>query len=481
MNRKQVVDAVREIMFNARAFEAERLEPIADSLKPWTYEQSVAMLEAQSRRNEFAMGMKWRSQTNFLPLVLDVYSQSMKVDNYLASDTKDTAKTPWEWWQRNKFDARHTGVIRSVLGYGAAYVTVLPSLSPQRGGTPGAFLRGLSPRQMTCLYGEPIESTPGETPVDDDWPIMALEMKGKAIRLYDEEKVHFLGVKQVPQSALGWKDPVFGTPDNFEYIDSREHGVGVCPVVRFRDRWLLDGEEQFGIIEPLLAIQSRINETTYEMLAAQYFSAFTQRWVAGWRPKDDTEALMMAAGDVWYFSNADVKVGQFNAGPISNYIESKQSAVRDLAAIGQIPAQNLGVDALANISEATLAGLETGKKRKTVEIQTALGESFEQMLRTCAYLVDDKDSAQDFGSEVKWADLSARTMAETVDALLKLQSGLGLPEELLWEDVPGKTKAWVERAKEMREEQLRRELEMPQPRPVEEPPVERTRLPQSAG
>jgi hypothetical protein len=78
------------------------------------------------------VGMKWRSQTNFLPLVLDVFSQSMKVDNYLASDTKETA-SPWKWWQRNKFDARQTGVIRSVLEYGVAYTTVLPSLNPMRG------------------------------------------------------------------------------------------------------------------------------------------------------------------------------------------------------------------------------------------------------------------------------------------------------------------------------------------------------------
>jgi hypothetical protein len=31
--------------------------------------------------------------------------------------------------------------------------------------------------------------------------------------------------------------------------------MGVCPVVRFRDRMLLEGDEQFGIIEPLIDIQ----------------------------------------------------------------------------------------------------------------------------------------------------------------------------------------------------------------------------------
>ena len=47
--------------------------------------------------------------------------------------------------------------------------------------------------------------------------------------------------------------------------------MGVCPVVRYRDRVLLDGEEQYGIIEPLLTIQARINETTWGMLGGAVF------------------------------------------------------------------------------------------------------------------------------------------------------------------------------------------------------------------
>jgi hypothetical protein len=313
---------------------------------------------------------------------------------------------------------------------------------------------------MTCMYGEPIEWTPGITPVDDDWPIHALEMKGQAIRFYDEESVHFVGVENVPQSGLGWTDLSYGAAENFKYLEARPHGVGVCPVVRFRDRWLLDGEEQFGIIEPLLTIQSRIDETTYQMQVSQYFTAFRQRWVAGWRPRDDTEALAAVAGDVWYFSKDTIKVGEFEAGDSEGYIASKQSAVRDMSAIGQIPAQNLGIDAIANISEATLAGLETAKKRKSAEIQTALGESFEQMLRTSAYVVGDKKAAEDYDSEVKWSDLTARTLAETVDALGKMAQMLDVPTEILIEDVPNKTKAWVDRVLALREEQ---EAEQPEP------------------
>ncbi len=461
MDRRKVIEAVQHIMGGPRCFELQRLERIHEALKPWTPESAARHLERTGNSKEPAVGMKWRSQTNFLPLVLDVFSQAMKVDNYLASDTKETA-SPWTWWQRNKFDARQTGVIRAVLEYGVSYTTVLPSLNPD-GGQNGAFIRGLSPRQMTCLYGDPVEWTPGETPVDDDWPILALEIKDAAIRLYDEEFVYFVGAKVVPQSALGWKDPTYLAASNFEFIEARPHGVGVCPVVRHRDRWLLDGEEQYGIIEPLINIQSRIDDTTYQMSVAQYFTAFTERWVAGWRPQNEGEALAMAAGDVWYFSSKDVKVGQFNAGDPKSYLDPRQSAIRDLAAIGQIPAQNLGLDALVNISEATLAGLETGKERKSAEIQTCLGESFEQMLRTCAHITGDEKAAQDFESEVKWQDTTARSMGEQVDALIKMRQGLDVPEEMTWEEIPGWTHQKVERAKQLAaEERSRMDDTLPQ-------------------
>jgi hypothetical protein len=73
-----------------------------------------------------------------------------------------------------------------------------------------------------------------------------------------------------------------------------------------------------------------------------------------------------------------------------------------------------------------------------------LGESFEQMLRTCAHITGDEVNARDFASEVKWQD---------IDGLGKLSVMLGVPEELLWESIPGWTHSTVDRAKQLREEQ----------------------------
>ena len=447
MNKNAAIESVQEILKGARASESERLEKLADAMQPWTPETAVKKVQIKGVPEGPSAGIAARSQTNFLPLVLDVFSQALKVDDYLSSKTKSTAG-PWQWWQRNKLGAVQTGVHRSTLHYGASYCTVLPSMSPGDT-TPGAFVRGVSPRKMTAMYGEPMEWAPSAGgPVDDDWPTMALEMHGSLIRLYDEESVHFVGIKNLPRSTFGWSDPTY-LKDNFEYIEPRAHGVGVCPIVRFRDRILLDGEEQFGIIEPLLTIQSRIDETTFEMATTQYWAAFMQRYVMGWLPKDEAEAFRQSAADTMFFKDQDVKVGQFEASPLGPYIESHDSALRDLSAISQVPAMNLGLSGVSNIAEGTLAGVEAGKDRKADEIATSLGESWEQVLRTSAHITGDSESAADFGAEVKWRDQTARTFAQIVDGLGKLAQSLDIPPEALWEDVPGWTKERVDRIREI--------------------------------
>lgn len=474
MKQDAAIKAVQHLL-QARAFEAERLERIAAAMRPWTTASALRNVEVKGRQLEShpLAGLARKSQTNMLPLVLDVYSQSMKVDNYFAGDGQTVAPA-WQWWQRNGMDARQTGIIRAALRDGVSYATVLPSMTPGPAAAQpsGAFIRGKSARQMTALYGEPLEWDPRKGgPVDDDWPIMAIEVRGPMIRLYDEEKVHFVGTKIQPQTTLGWKDPTYWSVNNFEYIEGRSHGVGVCPVVRFRDRMLLDDEDEtWGIIEPLIAIQDRLNETTWEMLVAQYFTAFVQRYVMGWMPKSEQEALRQVASDTWFFGSSEVKVGQFEAADLKGYLEARAAAIRDLASIGQVPPQNLGVDGISNISEATLAGLEAGKDRKSSEIETALGESFEQVMRTCSHITGDEGSARDFASEVKWRDATARSFAQTVDGLGKLATMLNIPYQVLWEDIPGWTREKVQRAQKAAAESdpLRGLYEDGQPAPAPE-------------
>lgn len=164
MNREQALSAVRDMLAGPRAFEASRLEGLAAAVRPWTDTDALAQMEIKGIKGGSADGSPWaavaglarKSQTNLLPLVLDIFSQSLKVDNYLSGE--QTPKV-WEWWQRNKLDARQTGINRTALHYGVSYATVLPGLNPNVDDS-GVYVRGVSPRQMTALYGDRLEWDP---------------------------------------------------------------------------------------------------------------------------------------------------------------------------------------------------------------------------------------------------------------------------------------------------------------------------------
>lgn len=433
LSKKDALDATRNLLNGPRAAEAPRLKLIADAMKPCG-DNNSPRVEIPRDAPEAMANLARKASTNFLPLVVDTFSQVMKVDGYYTPGTAENA-SPWQWWLRNRFGARQTGVHRAALQYGASYVVVLP-------GDTGPTMRGVSPRSMTAVY---------QNPADDEWPVMAVEVGHDYVLLYDEEVRYRFGLeKPAPRPGMAPAYSALWGHNQLTYITTEAHGVGVCPVIRYRDRMLLDGEEQFGIVEPLIRIQERIDETTFGMLVTQYFQAFKQRYIIGWVPESEQEYLRTTQSDVWTFDDEAVKVGQLDGSDPKGYIESKASAIRDLSAIGQVPAQNLGVDGISNISDATLAGLETGKDRKADEITTSFGESHEQALRLCAHIAGDESAALNYEGEVRWKDSTARSFAQTVDGLGKLAQMLGVPPELLWEDIPGWTQQKIGRAKDLR-------------------------------
>jgi hypothetical protein len=79
-------------------------------------------------------------------------------------------------------------------------------------------------------------------------------------------------------------------------------------------------------------------------MVAQFYAAFKQRYVIGWVPESEAEQLKANGSEFWTFKDADVKVGQFDETDLTRYLKSKDSALGDMAAIAQVPAQSLGVE-----------------------------------------------------------------------------------------------------------------------------------------
>lgn len=335
-------------------------------------------------------------------LVVDSVVQSMYVDGYRVPNA-DRDVESWDIWQRNRMDARQVGVHRSTSTYGAAYATVLP-------GDPVPVIRGVSPRNMTTVYGE-----------DDDWPIWALEAarteSGKLWRLFDETHVYWVGDESRDEHL-----------QDLQFVQSEEHGAGVCPVVRFLDTVNLE-DDVVGEVEPLIPLQDQINLTTFGLLVAQHYGAFRQRYIIGWLAETETERLKAAASELWTFEDDTVKVGEFGETTLSGYLESREASLRHLALIGQTPVNEL-TGQLVNLSAEALVAARNAHNRKVEERKTVRGEAWEQVLDLGGQYVGLEP---DTSAWVRWKDMDARALSATADALGKLAQMLDIPKRALWE------------------------------------------------
>ncbi len=377
-----------------------------------------------------------RAKVKILPLVVTVVSQNMYVDGYRPKGSDNNAE-PWKVWQANRLDARQHGVHRAALTYGASYVVVMP-------GKPVPVITPYSPRRLTALYADP---------VNDEWPIYAIEDrventgngKRRVVRIYDDEARYTL-VGKLDGSSLEMdgKDAVM------------RHDLGVCPVVRFTNTDDLDGDGVLGEVEPLIDAQDQLNMTTFNLLMAQQYAAFRQRWVTGMAPPVDDagnpiEPFRSRVDGLFVAEDADTKFGEFGQTDLKGYLDSREATIRHISTLSQVPPYHL-LGQMVNLSAEALAAARDGLDRKIDERESLFGEGWEQALRLAGLAADNKEAWEDTAAQVVWRDTSARSLAQTVDALGKLVTMLGVPPQELWERVPGVTQTDVERWKKAAEQ-----------------------------
>lgn len=388
--------------------ERERLDRIHSYLRSeQRYSWLPAGVPSEVRR------MAEMSRVNVCRFVVNASTQALYVDGYRSAEDEQPA---WDTWQRNRMDARQIGIHRSALAYGAAYAIVLP-------GDPVATITGVSPRNMTAVYGE-----------DPDWPMWALERRrsagGEMWRLFDDEAVYWVGKEH---GSLTW-------------ITTEIHGVGYCPVIRYLETDDLD-DEVVGVVDPLTDLQDQINLTTFSLLVAQHYGAHRQRYIIGWLADSEEQSVKASAQKLWTFEDSpdDIKIGEFEQTELSGYIESREASLRHLATISQTPVHEL-LGSIANLSAEALVAARDSHNRSLEEHRTMFGESHEQMLETASRI---DGQPVDPSAYVRWRDMEARSLAQTADALGKLVSMLGVPAEALWERVPGVSQQEVEAWKEL--------------------------------
>lgn len=406
-----------------------------------------------------------RAISNWMPLIIGAPAQAMFIDGVRpsrAGAAENLTDLPeWKHWQYSGLDARQLPITRSCLGYGHAF-TLTEKVKNGKVKT-----KGLSPLRTAALFEDAANDVdPYAALTVTKWAVGPdADSKGGKARLWDQKNEYIVTFDSLTD-AKSIQVKLVG-----------KHGLKECPVTRFAACIDLEGRTT-GVVEPMIPLQNRINQTVFDLLVTQTYASFKVRWVTGMAPPmqmrmvdedgNETTNPDLAADIVprvdengapvpkpidhnakrfLFAEDPNTKFGSLDESPLDGFISSIDMSVRHLAAVSQTPPHYL-LGQIANLSAEALTAAETALSRKIAEFRVALGESWERVFRLAGALMGEADVADDYGMEVLWRDMEQKSLAQAADALGKLADQLDIPKQGLWHRVPDVTqteiKAWKE-------------------------------------
>lgn len=366
-----------------------------------------------------------RSTTNLTHLIVNTLTQRLIVDGFRASKTSVEDAPQWAWWQANGMDARQKALYDEVAKHGYAGMLVFPA----EPGAEAPVMRPVSPREWWVGFDD----------WSDDWPILALKQPARPVEPYKPDPEDWQQWIVLDERARY----VVRVAGRAVVIESEDvHDLGHVPIVPYRNSWDLT-RAPMGEIEPAIAVQDRLNQTVFDLLVAQTYSASPQKWATGMalptgpdgKPLIDLRAW---AKSLWLTSDEGARFGSLPEANLKNIVEAIEQGLRMYGLLTQTPPHYLLGD-LVNLSAEALLAADTTLAKKVGDHQILLGEAHEQMFRLAGVAMGDEDAATDTEAQVWWRDTEPRSIAQQVDALGKLTQMLQIPASALWEKVPGAT------------------------------------------
>jgi hypothetical protein len=294
-----------------------RLEPFElyfDGIQRKPYEPATATREFKE--------LVARATTNLTRLVVNTMTQRLIVDGYRPSQTSVENAPAWDWWQANGLDARQKALYDEAAKNGYAGAMVLPG---EKDGEPVPVIRPVSPREWWIGFED----------YSDDWPFLALK-QGQRAEVTSEEDLQIWHV--LDENA---RYVVRAGPRQVEVIETTEHGLGVVPIVPFRNQWNLtrypDGE-----VGPCMPIQDRLNQTVFDLLVAQTYAAAPQKWATGLYMQTDADGnpvvdLAAFSKSLWITGDENAKFGSLPEANLKNIVEAIEQSLRVYGLLSQTP------------------------------------------------------------------------------------------------------------------------------------------------
>ncbi|MFD4141559.1 phage portal protein [Streptomyces sp. NPDC058572] len=242
--------------------------------------------------------------------------------------------------------------------------------------------------------------------------------------------------------------------------------LGVVPLVELPNRARLYGKPRSELVT-VLPLQDAVNTLWAHLMTASDYLALPARAVLGMdRPvreivdpetgevvgEEDEPLDRFRSDRLLWLEKDTARIAEFSAADLGNYLKVIDAAVEHIASQTRTPATYL-TGQLVNVSADALAASEAGLVAKVTERQRHFGAGLREIMRLEALAAgEDKRAASLALGSVVWRDPQFRSDSQYSDALVKLKS-IGVPDEALWERIPGVTPDEIDRWKRMRDDQ----------------------------
>ena len=427
-----------------------------------------------------------RCYTNFIRQAVAIPTQTLFVDGFRAAQggaerPSDIAEgSEWEAWQRSRMDMIQSAIYSGAFVFGYALVEAYRDPKTKR-----VKMRGISALKSSAIFDDP---------ANDISPRAAIEVLSEPVEVPQSNghtavtpgQAYVWGETHKEMIEIGIKNPGTGSKaKTFRRIWSARHGAKECPITRFAASMDLEGR-CVGIVEPLIQLQDRINQSVLDLLVAQLYTAFQVRTATGMsgvvkqRPifeKDEAGNIIydedtgqpvvlefvdvidsngqpvmanpqLNAATMLISEEPDAKFGVLPGAPLDGFIDSINMSVKHFATLSATPPHYM-MGSITNISADALQAAEMALKRKIDLFKIMFGECWERAINVAMQF--EGYEYDDIQLETLWRDMEGQSFARMADALLKLKE-LNVPAEGLWTRIPGITANELREWKELIDE-----------------------------
>lgn len=337
---------------------------------------------------------------NLCPAVIEAKSDRLVVQGVDADTTVDgssheLAERAWSIWQRNRMDVRAPDVHEEALSVGDGFALVWPN----RAGD--AVIWPIPADEMVVEYDP---NAPGTLlraartwQAEDGFVHLDLYFADRVERLVTRTP------KRKPMSS-SWTAREFDPWILDGALESEgviPHSGGQVPVIHFPNgRFHRNGVSELANVIPL---QDALNKTLCDMLIAQEFSAYPQRWATGidvgeldanGKPKNppfdygvDRMLTAVAAEGA-----TEAKFGSFATSDLEQYVTAMENHRAEIARVSGTPLHYLFITRGDFPSGEAMKSAEARFTRRVKKLQARWGNQWEDLLALAIRLESPSES-----------------------------------------------------------------------------------------